>query len=260
MSTSHQEDPAQQLQQPFSLRGSTVLVTGGARRVGRVICRRLFQAGATLLIHAHRSVDEARALAAELSDQNRSSTVVQADLASHEELEALTNLIRNGLPIPIQAMVHAASPYGKVPLAHLTPADLDRYYAVHLRAPVFLAQALQHNLRGREGRIVHITDASLRRPYPGYTAYLSTKQALEGLTRALAVELAPTIRVNSVAPGTVLPPDDCSPAYSEALVKQSPLKMPGHPEDVAQAVEFLLKDRGFITGTTLTVDGGACIG
>jgi NAD(P)-dependent dehydrogenase (short-subunit alcohol dehydrogenase family) len=176
----------------------------------------------------------------------------------------------------VNALIQSASLYFPTPLIDLDPTTLDAYYYVHLRAPHLLAKAFALRLLPADrssrdqpkhssgqkplGRIIHITDASLNRPYAHHTAYLATKGALDALTRALAWDLAPYITVNNVAPGTVLPPPDVSPEYLRILEKKSPLGRVGSPEDVARAVQFLLEDPGFVTGSTITVDGGACMG
>jgi pteridine reductase len=246
----------------FVLTKSHILITGGARRVGKAITEALARTGARVLIHANRSMDEAVELVDRLRESGFQADAVQADLGSPEDLSKLARAIGPGGEFPVNGIVHAASPYAKIPLLELTLSDLDSYYAVHLRAPVALAQALYSRVLespDQQARIVHITDASLRRPYGGYAAYLSTKQALDGLTRALAVEMAPHVLVNNVAPGTVLPPETAGPDYVRALARKSPLQRTGNPEDVARAVLFLFNDPGFMTGSTITVDGGACM-
>lgn len=247
--------------QPYQLRGSRVLITGGARRVGLAITHRLAQAGAAVVVHVNQSLSAAEEVVQQLRDAGMQADSIQADLSEQSDTTRLVREIGAEGSFPVDAIVHAASPFDRIPLRDLTPDELNRYYGVHLRAPVFLAQSLfaQMQSRNSQGRIVHITDASLKRPYGGYSAYFATKQALDGLTRALAVELAPFVLINNVAPGTVLPPEDATPGYARALADKSPLKTTGTPDDVARAVEFLLTDPGFITGSTITVDGGACM-
>lgn len=238
-----------------------VLVTGGASRVGRAITLKLARSGARVLIHANSSVNKAARLAGFLNACGCRADWIQADLSEDEGIQSLCAAIGPDGPFPVNALVHSASPYQRTPLMELDGATLDLYYRVHLKAPVGLAKALAARLMttADKGRIIHITDASLHRPYAGFCAYLTTKQALDGLTRALAVELAPHILVNAVAPGTVLPPPNCTPEYLEILKRKSPLRTVGQPQDVAKAVEFLLTDRGFMTGSTITVDGGSAM-
>ncbi|EIL96347.1 pteridine reductase [Rhodanobacter sp. 115] len=234
-----------------------VLVTGGARRVGAVIARTLHAAGYDLALHCRHSVAEAEALAAELEQLRADSTLVlQADLADPEAPAALidTLLAQTGR---LDALVNNASAFFPTPVGSATLAQWDDLFASNARAPFFLAQAATPALRAARGAIVNLVDIYAERPLADHPLYCMAKAALAAMTRSLALDLAPEVRVNGVAPGAVLWPNN-GMAYTDqqALLARTPLERAGSPEDVAGAVRWLLHDAPFVTGQIIAVDGG----
>jgi pteridine reductase len=233
------------------------LVTGGARRVGATIARTLHAAGYDLALHCRRSVAEAEALAAELERRRGGSVLVlQADLADIETLPALVDalLAHYGR---LDALVNNASTFFPTPVGSATVAQWDELFASNAQAPFFLAQAATPALREARGAIVNLVDIYAGRPLAGHPIYCMAKAALAAMTRALALDLAPEVRVNGVAPGAVLWPGDGKPyADQQALLARTPLGRAGSPEDVAGAVLWLMRDAPFVTGQVLPVDGG----
>ncbi len=240
-----------------ALAGQTALVTGGARRVGAEIVRHLHAAGASVAIHCHRSQTEAQALAAELNAlRSGSAAVFSADLLQTEALSPMVAAVvaRFG---GLHVLVNNASSFYPTPLGQLTPAQWTDLCGTNLVAPLFLAQAAAAELRRARGLIVNITDIHGLRPLPGYLVYSTAKAALIHLTRGLARELAPEVRVNAVAPGPVLWPEaGLDEAQRQEIISRTLLERVGSPADVARAVRFFATDAPFVTGQMLAVDGG----
>lgn len=233
------------------------LVTGAARRVGRVIARTLHQAGYDLIVHCRNSRAEAEQFAVELENARAESVLVlAADLAQTAELP---KLILRGVQRfgRLDVLVNNASAFIPTPVGDTTEAHWDELFASNAKAPYFLAQAAAPYLRAAKGAIVNLLDVYAERPLPHHPVYCMAKAALAMMTRALAVELAPAVRVNGVAPGAVLWPET-GKAYADKqeLVARTALKRAGAPEDVAGAVLYLVRDAGFVTGEILRVDGG----
>ena len=233
------------------------LVTGGGKRVGAVIARTLHAAGYDLALHCRHSVAEAEALAAELERQRADSTVVlQADLSDPDAPAALVDTLLAQVG-RLDALVNNASAFFPTPVGNATQAQWDELFASNARAPFFLAQAAAPALRTARGAIVNLVDIYAERALADHPIYCMAKAALAAMTRALALDLAPEVRVNGVAPGAVLWPGDGKPyADQEALLARTPLGRSGSPEDVAGAVLWLLRDAPFVTGQVLPVDGG----
>jgi len=233
------------------------LVTGAGRRVGAVIARTLHTAGYNLALHCRRSVAEAEALAAELErTRPDSSLVLQAELADPHALPALvdTTLARFGR---LDALVNNASAFHSTPVGSATVAQWNELFASNAQAPFFLAQAATPALRATHGGIVNLVDIYAEYPLADHPIYCMAKAALAAMTRSLALDLAPDIRVNGVAPGAVLWPSDGKPyADQQALLARTPLARAGSPEDVAGAVLWLLRDAPYVTGQIIRVDGG----
>lgn len=238
----------------MELRGKIALVTGGARRLGRVIALELASQGASIALHHHRSYEEAGATAAEIRGRGVEVATIAADLADPAEIEVLGSsaVERFG---GIDILVNSAAIYFRTPVGEVTAADWDRLHALNLRAPFLLTQALAPSLRQRGGRVVMITDVGGERPWPGYLPYGASKAGLIYLTRGLAKALAPEVLVNAVSPGTVLPPESASPEDIAEEVKRTALKRLPTPEDVARAVAFLCASDA-ITGQVLAVESG----
>jgi len=233
------------------------LITGGAKRVGAVIARTLHAAGYDLALHCRHSVNEATALADELTAQRAGSMlVVQAELADTHALPRLVDdtLSRYGR---LDALVNNASAFYPTPIGTATPAQWNELFASNAQAPFFLSQAALPALRAAHGAIVNIVDVYAERAIADHPIYVMAKGALAAMTRTLALDLAPDVRVNGVAPGAVMWPSDGKPyADQEAMLARTPLKRAGAPEDVASAVLWLLRDAPFVTGQIIRIDGG----
>lgn len=233
------------------------LVTGAAQRVGAVIARTLHQAGYDVALHFRHSGDAARELGFELERQRPDSTLLlQAELS---DLTALPDLIEQVLAQfgRLDALINNASAFYPTPLGEATAAQWQELFASNAQGPFFLAQAAIPALRKSHGGIVNLLDIYAERPLAQYTVYCMAKAALAAMTRSLALELGPDIRVNGVAPGAVMWPNE-GKSYDDRqdLLKRTPLQRAGQPEDVAGAVLWLLRDAPFVTGQTIRVDGG----
>lgn len=241
------------------MQDKVVLITGGAKRVGAAICRRLHAAGARLMLHYRSSAGEARLLQAELNGARAESVaLIQADLLDIAKLPSLVEqtVMRFGR---LDALVNNASSFYATAMGEIDPAQWEDLIGTNVRAPLFLAQAAAAPLRKTQGAIVNITDIHADRPLRHYVVYSTAKAALSGLTRALARELAPDVRVNAVAPGPILWPEaDASfdEVSRQRIISHTPLRREGTPDDVARAVHFLLADAPYVTGETISVDGG----
>jgi pteridine reductase len=233
-----------------------VLVTGAARRVGAAIARAQHAAGWNVVVHAHRSHDDGTALVAELNDARADSArLLRADLA---DPVALVALARNahGAWSRLDALVNNASSYYPTPLADLQSAQVDDLLASNLRGPLLLTQACAP-LFGAQAAVVNIVDTQLTRPLPGYSAYYAAKAGLWSLTETLALELAPRVRVNAIAPGHTMWGEGLAEAQRAGELARIPLGRLGGAEEIARAARFLLSDdAAYITGAILPVDGG----
>lgn len=233
------------------------LVTGAARRVGATIARTLHAAGYDIALHHRHSAGEAATLLAELEAVRPGSALaVQADLAEIERVPALVErvLARFGR---LDALVNNASAFYPTPIGSATPAQWNELFASNAQAPFFLVQAAWPALRERRGAIVNLVDIYAERALADHPIYVMAKAALAAMTRTLAQDLAPEVRINGVAPGAVLWPAQ-GKDYDDraALLARTPLKRAGTPEDVASAVLWLLRDAPFVTGQVIRVDGG----
>jgi pteridine reductase len=239
------------------LAGQAALVSGGARRVGAEIVRHLHAAGANLAIHCHHSRDEAQALAAELETQRPGSTlIVQADLLQIDTFPALIDQVTARFG-GLQLLVNNASSFYPTAIGAITPAAWDDLMGTNLRAPLFLTQAAAPALRASGGLVVNIVDIHGMRPLPDYIVYSTAKAGLIHLTRALARELAPAVRVNAVAPGPVLWPEaGLDEARQAEIIGRTLLGRAGTPADIARAVRYFACDAPYVTGQVLAVDGG----
>ena len=241
------------------LQGKVVLVTGGARRVGAAICRRLHAAGANLLVHYRSAALEARALQVELNARRADSVALaQADLL---KTAACSQLVKAALKQfgQLDALVNNASSFYATAIGEITEQAWDDLIGTNLKAPLFLAQAAAPELRKQHGCIVNLVDIHADLPMRNHPVYTAAKGGLAALTRALARDLGPEIRVNGVAPGTILWPDDETwrdEVSRQRIINQSALKRIGEPDDIAKAVQFLLADAPYVTGQIIAVDGG----
>lgn len=235
------------------------VVTGGAKRIGRVIATELHARGYDIALHYRASSDEANALADELNAARaQSCTLFQADLASAAGAAALAAEVAARCPA-VDVLVNNASGFAPTPIATCTEAEFDAMLASNLKGPYFLIQGLLPALREGGGSIVNILDVHIDRPLPDFNAYGAAKAGLASLTRSLALELGPDVRVNGVSPGAILWPEDDAAydaATRERTVAATPLGRLGDPSDIARTVAFLVDDAPFVTGQVIPVDGG----
>ena len=248
-----------QLTNNNSLSHKTVLITGGAKRVGAAICRELHACGASLMIHYKTSTAEARALQAELNLQRpNSAAIIQGDLLN---IAVLPSLVQETVKHfgKLDVLINNASSYYATEIGKIDEENWADLMGSNLKAPMFLAQAAALELRKNHGCIVNITDMHIERPKKGYVVYSVAKAGLVTLTKSLAHELSPEVRVNAVAPGPVQWPENnpqFDEVYRQRVISQTLLKKIGEPQDIAKAVKFLVADAPFITGHVLAVDGG----
>lgn len=244
------------------MQGKTILVTGGAKRVGAAIVRRLHEAGANVAIHYRSSVYEAFALRGELNDQRKDSAIcVQADLLEPALMPRMVEEVVQNFG-QLDGLVNNASSFYATPLAEIDSAQWNDLVGTNLKAPLFLAQAAAAELRRQHGCIVNIVDIHAERPMHNHLLYSAAKAGLVALTKGLAQELAPQVRVNAVAPGVIVWPEGDEWNDEEArrkIVAHTLLKREGSPEDIAKAVQFLIADAPYITGQVIAVDGGRSI-
>ena len=243
----------------LALNNKVVLITGGAKRVGAAICRELHAHGANLMIHYKTSITEARALQAELNLQRSNSVaIIQGDLLNIAVLPSLVSETVKQFG-HLDVLINNASTYYPTEIGKITEENWHDLMGSNLKAPMFLAQAAAVELRKNYGCIVNITDMHIERPKKGYVVYSVAKAGLVTLTKSLAHELSPEVRVNAVAPGPVQWPEtnpQFDEVYRQRVISQTLLKKIGEPQDIAKAVKFLVADAPFITGHVLAVDGG----
>jgi pteridine reductase len=243
-----------------TLRDKVVLITGGARRVGAEIARTLHAAGAGVLIHYRSSAAAAIALADEFNrTRPRSAAIHEANLLGEEAPEKLVAaaLAEFGR---LDILINNASGFYPTPVGKITRAQWDDLMGSNLMAPLFLAQAAVPSLRRQQGLIINMIDIHGLRPLKGYPVYCAAKAGLAMLTRSLARELGPDIRVNGIAPGPVLwPESDMAEDLKRDIIGRTALKRPGSPQDIARTALFLAKDAPYITGQIIAVDGGRSI-
>jgi len=236
------------------------LVTGGARRIGAAIVRALHGAGMKVVVHYRASAAEAQALEAELENTRANSVVLASgDLC---DVETPVSLIQTATRHfgRLDLLVNNASSFYPTPLGETSTAQFDDLIGTNLKAPYFLAQAAAEALTGAEGTIINIADLYADRPMKSYSVYSAAKAALVSLTRSLARELAPGVRVNAIAPGVILWPEGNDDENAQhRIIARTPLKRIGTPADIASAVLFLARDAKFITGQVLYIDGGRSI-
>ena len=243
----------------LSLHNKVVLITGGAKRVGAAISRELHANGAKLMIHYNKSQSEARALQAELNLQRANSVaIIQGDLLNIAVIPSLVKETINQFG-QLDVLINNASTYFPTEIGNINEENWQDLMGSNLKAPMFLAQAAATELRKNHGCIINITDMHIERPKKGYVVYSVAKAGLVTLTKSLAHELSPEVRVNAVAPGPVQWPENnpqFDEVYRQRVINQTLLKQIGTPQDIAKAVKFLVADAPFITGHVLAVDGG----
>lgn len=230
------------------------LVTGAAHRVGRAIAIALAHAGASIALHFHESAEHATNTMREIENIGVAAASFRANLADVPNAERLIHDVVAHYD-RLDILICNAGMWHRTPMGHVTQEQWDTLFAINARAPFFLTQAAVPHLRRERGCLVMITDSMLASTWPDHTPYLASKAALAMLIPGLARDLAPDIRVNGVAPGPVLLPDNARHAYHDAVARTTLLEHWGTAEDVADAVCYLIH-APFVTGTTLTVDGG----
>jgi pteridine reductase len=244
-----------------SLDTKWALVTGGARRVGACIARALHAAGAGIAIHYRDSGAMAQALAAELNKVRPASAFAEtADLLELGSIHSMVDAIvgRTGR---LDILVNNASSFYPTPLGSITQQQWEDLIGTNMRAPLFLSQSAMPHLKKARGVIINLIDIHAARPLRDHAVYGAAKAGLAMLTRAMARDLAPDVRVNGVAPGAVLWPDDgISERTKESIIRQIPMKRAGRPEDIAGCVLYLVRDADYVTGQIIVVDGGRSIG
>jgi pteridine reductase len=245
----------------YALAGRWALVTGAAKRIGAAIARKLHEAGANIAIHYFSSAEAADVLAAELDQRRRGSALTAgADL---RDIAALERMLRSVLERAgrLDVLVNNASNFYPTPIGSITDEQWHDLVDSNLKAPLFLAQAALPALRAARGTIVNIVDVHAQRPLRDHPVYGAAKAGLAMLTRSLARDLGPDIRVNGVAPGAILWPEiGISDELRRSIIRQTALKRAGDPEDIAAAVLFLVRDAPYVTGEIIAVDGGRSVG
>lgn len=243
------------------LADKTVLVTGGARRIGAALVRGFHNAGANVVVHYRNSADEALALVDELNaNRADSASSKQADLiktgrAARTIDHALATFGR------LDILVNNASSFFATPLATVSENDWHELVGSNLKAPLFLIQAAYKELGKRGGCVINMIDIHARRPLADHTVYCAAKAGLETLTLALARDLGPRVRVNGIAPGAILWPEQgADDEQQQAIIRRTPLARAGDPEDIVRTALFLASDAPFITGQIIAVDGGRSAG
>ena len=243
-----------------ALGGKTALITGAARRVGAAIARTLHRAGANVVLHYRSSSENAAELMRELNDARLGSAVLaKCDLLEMSQLHALAETGVHAFG-RLDILVNNASTFYPTVVGNITETGWDDLIGTNLKAPLFLAQATASALRATSGLILNIADIHAMRPLRRYPVYSVAKAGLVMLTKSLARELGPSIRVNAIAPGMVMWSDDeLDKDLREMIVDRTALKRPGSSEDVARAALFFATQAPYITGQVLTVDGGRSV-
>jgi len=243
------------------LQGQWALITGAAKRIGACLASTLHQHGANIVVHYGSSATDAEALVAKLNGIRAESAIaIQADL---RDSDALTGLIDQAVDKTggLNILLNNASSFYATPLEEVTQQHWDDLLGTNLKAPLFLAKAAAPHLRKSGGQIINIVDIHSQRPLKNHPVYGAAKAGLAMLTRSLAKDLAPEIRVNGVSPGAILWPEEgMSEKAEQSIIKQIPLARVGRPEDIARTVLFLIKDAPYISGQIIAVDGGRSVG
>lgn len=244
-----------------ALAGSVFLITGAAKRLGAAIARGAHAAGANVAIHFHRSATEADRLCAQLNAARGNSAIsIQGDLLDTARLPEIV-AAAVGTFGRLDALINNASSFYPTPLGSISLPQWDDLVGTNLKAPLFLAQAAAPHLRQAHGLIVNMIDIHAQRPLPAHPVYSTAKAGLAMLTRSLARELGPEVRVNGIAPGPILWPEGgIDEELKQEIIAKTQLKRSGSPDDIVRAVLFFAKDAPYVTGQILAVDGGRSVG
>ena len=233
----------------------TAVVTGAGIRIGKAIALALAEAGYDLALHVHRSAEGAEEVAAKARALGRTATVYRADLGTPKELESLAASLREAHPA-IDVLVNNAAIYERLAFEAITREHYQRMMAINLEAPFFLTQALLPALRATpQPLVVNITDIGAERVESQYAHYTASKAGLLALTKSLAVELAPRVRVNAISPGAIIFPPGLDEAAKQSTLARIPFGREGAPEDIARVVVFLAREAPYISGQVIAVDG-----
>ena len=239
-----------------SLQGKVVLITGAAHRVGACMARVLHREGMSVVVHYRHSKQAADALVAELNNRRSQSAIsVGLDLQDSIQLPTLIEQAINAWG-RLDLLVNNASSFYPTKVAEANLAQWDDLMSSNLKAPFFLSQAAAPHLQRSGGNIINIVDIHADRPLKGHSIYCMAKAGLVMMTKSLARELGPQVRVNAVAPGAILWPEGLEAGAQQDIVERTALKRRGDPEDIARAVLYLVRDAGYTTGQILAVDGG----
>ena len=244
-----------------ALYNHAVLVTGAGRRIGAALVRGFHAEGANVAIHYHRSAADAEALCEELNALRRDSAItIGADLMDAAAMPRIVERVTSTFG-RLTVLINNASTFYPTPLGRITPEQWDDLTGTNLKAPLFLSQAAALALRESHGLVLNLVDIHAQRPLPEHTVYSAAKAGLVMLTRSLARELSPEVRVNGIAPGPILWPDGgIDAATKHEIVSKTLLKRKGNPEDIVRAALFFAKDAPYVTGQILAVDGGRSVG
>lgn len=246
---------------PDTLAGKVALITGAARRIGAAIATTLHRNGANVAVHYRDSSTDADVLIEQLNGERRDSAAkFQANLSDTEALPSLVDSVLDWHGA-LDILINNASSFYPTPPGEITEAHWDDLIGSNLKAPMFLSQAALPALRDAHGVIINLIDVHAQRPLRNHAVYGSAKAGLAMLTRSLAKDLAPDVRVNGVSPGAILWPENgMNEATKDTILKQIPMQRPGEPEDIAGCVLYLVKDATYVTGQIIAVDGGRSIG
>ena len=244
-----------------ALSGQVVLVTGAAKRIGEALVRGFHDEGAKVAIHYHRSAENAEAVRDQLNlIRPNSAIAIGADLVCVEILPRIIDEVIQAFG-RLDVLINNASTFYPTPLGTISAAQWDDLIGTNLKAPLFLAQAAAPHLRKSHGLILNLIDIHGQRPLPEHTVYSTAKAALAMLTRSLARELGPEVRVNGIAPGPILWPENgIDEQVKQEIISKTLLKRSGEPEDILRTALFFAKDAPYVTGQVLAVDGGRSVG
>ena len=235
----------------------TIFITGAAKRIGKEIALCFSEMGWNIIIHYNSSKNDAQVLADEINDANPDSAItVQGNLDIKEDVEKVINEVRDGFPT-IDLLINNASTFYPTPIEDISEEHWDKLVGSNLKGPLFLIKGLKDKLKESKGSIINITDTNLSKGVANYSIYSAAKAGLESITKGLARELAPDIKVNAIAPGAMLEPPDVTwtEEQKSKVISSIPLNRMGSEKDIAEAVKFLAKSN-YITGQIIKVDGG----
>ena len=247
--------------EPDSLQSKVALISGSARRIGAEIARCLHGSGMNIALHYRTSLDDARRLRDELNATRPASVqLFEADFRDRSAMDEMVASVKDTF-MRMDVLVNNASGFFATPLGAIDDDAYNELLDTNLKAPLFLAQAVAPQLKLTKGCIVNIADIYGLKPLAGHVVYCASKAGLIMMTRSLALELAPDVRVNAIAPGAILWPEtDCDDKERAAVLAGTPMGRAGEPADIAQTVLFLVRDAHYVTGQVIKVDGGRAIG